>query len=306
MEQEKTINTFIKLNEKLIEKNNEIENHFEKLKNDCNKTEKNNNNHYDEGKGKEKEKNNQSEEIENKEIIHGNIKTDILTDNLITIGKSFFDKRNITQQFELLKDNNSDNELEDSYLNYEFSQKIMEYDNRFNEVIKRINNIETIINITAVNEIKKEEKKQEEEERIKKYLNEKTDQIKHDSSSFKENINNIINEKIIIIENIKNKFLNNYITKEDFEKTISEVNKNEKHNDTKFQLLFDILEKLKIDKKKILYQINLKKNHNQKTFQIIRMLNRQTKHSVPIILKKWRTNHLKKDLSKPWSTLKKQ
>jgi len=71
----------------------------------------------------------------------------------------------------------------------------MEYDNRFNEVIKRINNIETIINITAVNEIKKEEKKQEEEERIKKYLNEKTDQIKHDSSSFKENINNIINEK---------------------------------------------------------------------------------------------------------------
>jgi len=125
----------------------------------------------------------------------------------------------------------------------------MEYDNRFNEVIKRINNIETIINITAVNEIKKEEKKQEEEERIKKYLNEKTDQIKHDSSSFKENINNIINEKIIIIENIKNKFLNNYITKEDFEKTISEVNKNEKHNDTKFQLLFDILEKLKTDKK---------------------------------------------------------
>jgi len=41
-------------------------------------------------KGKKKEKNNQSEEIENKEIINGNIKTDILTDNLITIGKSFF------------------------------------------------------------------------------------------------------------------------------------------------------------------------------------------------------------------------
>jgi len=32
-------------------------------------------------------------------------------------------------------------------------------------------------------------------------------------------------------------------------KKISEVNKNEKHNNTKFQLLFDILEKLKIDGK---------------------------------------------------------
>jgi len=167
MEQEKTINTFIKLNEKLIEKNNEIENHLEKLKNDCDKIEKNNNNHYDEGKGKEKEKNNQSEEIENKEIIHGNIKTDILTNNLITIGKSFFDKRNIIQQFELLKDNNSDNELEDSYLNYEFPQKIMEYDNRFNEVIKRINNIETIINITAVNEIKKKKKNKKKKRELK-------------------------------------------------------------------------------------------------------------------------------------------
>jgi len=159
MEQEKTINTFIKLNEKLIEKNNEIKNHFEKLKNDCNKLEKNNNNYYDEEKEREKEKNNQSEETKNKETIHENIKTDILTNNLITIEKSFFDKENIIQQFELLKDNNSDNELEDNYLGYEFPQKIMEYDNKLNEVMKRINNIETIINTTAINEVKKEEKK---------------------------------------------------------------------------------------------------------------------------------------------------
>jgi len=53
----------------------------------------------------------------------------------------------------------------------------------------------------------------------------------------------------MIIENVKNKFSNNYVTKEDFEKIISEANKNEKHNNTRFQLLFDILEKLKIDKK---------------------------------------------------------
>jgi len=59
----------------------------------------------------------------NKETIHENIKTDILTNNLITIEKSFFDKENIIQQFELLKDNNSDNELEDNYLGYEFPQK---------------------------------------------------------------------------------------------------------------------------------------------------------------------------------------
>jgi len=63
------------------------------------------------------------------------------------------------QRFDLFKDNNSDNEFEDNYLNYEFPQKIIEYDNKLDEMIKRINNIEVIINTTAINEGKKEEKK---------------------------------------------------------------------------------------------------------------------------------------------------
>jgi len=97
---------------------------------------------------------------------------------------------------------------------------------------------------------KKKKKKQAVEKKIEKYLDKEITQVKCDFSSFKENINNVLNEKTIIFENIKNKFLNNYITKEDLEKKIiSEVNKNEKHNNTKFQLLFDILEKLKIDGK---------------------------------------------------------
>jgi len=51
---------------------------------------------------------------------------------------------------------------------------------------------------------------------------------------------------------LKKKFfeVNKNVKKENLEKIISEINKNEKHNDTKFQLLFDILEKLKTDKKK--------------------------------------------------------
>jgi len=96
---------------------------------------------------------------------------------------------------------------------------------------------------------KKKKKKQAVEKKIEKYLDKEITQVKCDFSSFKENINNVLNEKTIIFENIKNKFLNNYITKEDLEKKFSEVNKNEKHNNTKFQLLFDILEKLKIDGK---------------------------------------------------------
>jgi len=39
------------------------------------------------------------------------------------------------------------------------------------------------------------------------------------------------------------------LQKKILKKIISEANKNEKHNNTRFQLLFDILEKLKIDKK---------------------------------------------------------
>jgi len=41
----------------------------------------------------------------------------------------------------------------------------MEYDNKLNEVMKRINNIETIINTTAINEVKKEEKKNKKRKR---------------------------------------------------------------------------------------------------------------------------------------------
>jgi len=40
-----------------------------------------------------------------------------------------------------------------------FHKKIIEYDNKLDEMIKRINNIEVIINTTAINEGKKEEKK---------------------------------------------------------------------------------------------------------------------------------------------------
>jgi len=113
---------------------------------------------------------------------------------------------------------------------------------------------------------KKKKKKQAVEKKIEKYLDKEITQVKCDFSSFKENINNVLNEKTIIFENIKNKFLNNYITKEDLEKKkISEVNKNEKHNNTKFQLLFDILEKLKIDGKPP-SQLEKKKNHNKKTY----------------------------------------
>jgi len=99
-----------------------------------------------------------------------------------------------------------------------FHKKIIEYDNKLDEMIKRINNIEVIINTTAINEGKKEEKKQAVEKKIEKYLDKEITQVKCDFSSFKENINNVLNEKTIIFENIKNKFLNNYITKEDLEK----------------------------------------------------------------------------------------
>jgi len=103
----------------------------------------------------------------NKEVIYENIKTGVLSNNLMTIGKSLFDKENIIQQFDLLKDNSSDNEFEDSYLNYEFSQKIIGYDNKFDEIMKRINNVEVIINTTTVNEIKKEEKNKKKERDLK-------------------------------------------------------------------------------------------------------------------------------------------
>jgi len=43
----------------------------------------------------------------------------------------------------------------------------MEYDNKLNEVMKRINNIETIINTTAINEVKKEEKNKKRKRKLK-------------------------------------------------------------------------------------------------------------------------------------------
>jgi len=53
-------------------------------------------------------------------------------------------------------------------------------------------------------------------------------------------------------------------------KIISEINKNEKHNDTKFQLLFDILEKLKTDKKNPLPD-QPEKNHNLEICKVPRI-----------------------------------